>query len=222
LPDIKKEAFLFMPKKAYTEQEVSALKVKIMDEASRIMAEKGVANISMRSLAASLGMTAPNLYNYFPSKHELFLETSLRGFELLKQSTERASEGIEGSPRERLRAILKSSFNFAKTYSGYWELIFHPPISLREFEGTPFEEADKVVREKTFNMMMDSVSEAGKYYKEDSNKEVPIRAITAMTNVHGLIDLYNHRLFEQFGEGAEQMVETLIDESLDLIFPLES
>jgi AcrR family transcriptional regulator len=208
-----------MPKKAYTEEEITSLKIKIMDEASRIMAEKGVTNISMRNLAASLGMTAPNLYNYFPSKHELFLETTLRGFSLLSENMQLAASGIQ-DPRERLRAILKSALPFAKQWSGYWELIFHPPISLSEFEGTPFEEADHILREKTFSLMMDSVAEVAKV--SGGEGEIPVRAITAMTNVHGLVDLYNHRIFEQFGDGAEQMVEHLIDASLDLLFPQQS
>jgi AcrR family transcriptional regulator len=208
-----------MPKKAYTSEEVNALKTRIMDEASRIMAEKGVANISMRSLAASLNMTAPNLYNYFPNKHELFLETTLRGFSLLSENMEAAVRGIE-NPRERLRAILKSSLPFAQRWSGYWELIFHPPISLREFAGTPFEDADRLLREKTFSLMMESVADVAEMHGE-VNSAIPIRAITAMTNVHGLIDLYNHRILEQFGEGAEKMVEMLIDQSLDLLFPLQ-
>jgi AcrR family transcriptional regulator len=207
-----------MPKKAYTEEEVSTLKVRIMDEASKIMAEKGVANISMRSLAASLDMTAPNLYNYFPSKHELFMATSLRGFDLLEESNRQAANSEE-NPRDKLRAIFKASLTFAKSWPGYWELIFHPPLSLREFEGTPFVEADKLLREKTFQLMMESVEEAGKYYSEDPKYAVPVRAITAMTNVHGLIDLYNHRLFEMFGDGAESNIEYLIDQSIEILFP---
>jgi AcrR family transcriptional regulator len=205
-----------MPKKAYSEQEVEALRIKIMDQASRIMAVEGIANISMRKLSAQLGMTAPNLYNYFPSKHDLFLQTTLRGFELLTAEMQLATRDIE-TPRERLRAIMKSSFNFAKEHLGYWELIFHPPISIRELEGTPFVESDQVLRKKTFDLMMESVSVLSSAYPDE--KAFPIRAITALTNVHGLIDLYNHRLLEQFGEGVEQMVEHLIDASLDLIFP---
>ncbi len=208
-----------MPKKAYTQDEVLAMKVRIMDEASKIMAEKGVANISMRSLANSLNMTAPNLYNYFPGKHELFLETALRGFDLLAANMKQASEGI-AEPREQLRAILKSSFAFAQQRMGYWELIFHPPISLREFEGTPFEEVDKILREKTFHLMMNIVKETTRHYSADKDKALPVRAITTMTNVHGLIDLYNHRILEQFGE-PEKLVERLIDESLDFIFPVQ-
>jgi AcrR family transcriptional regulator len=208
-----------MPKKAYSPQEVEVLKVKIMDEASRIMALEGIANISMRKLSAKLGMTAPNLYNYFPSKHDLFLQTSLRGFELLSKDMELATEGVK-DPRERLRAILKASFAFAKNRLGYWELIFHPPISMRELEGTPFVELDQVLRQKTFDLMMKSVSAVSDAYADEAGT-LPIRAITAMTNVHGLIDLYNHRLLEQFGAGVEQMVEHLIDASLNLIFPLQ-
>src|SRR5690606_20841109 len=149
---------------------------------------------------------------------ELFLETTLRGFELLSENMQAAAKGID-NPREKLRAILKSSLPFARRWSGYWELIFHPPISLREFEGTPFEQADRVLREKTFALMMASVADVGKLDAQEANTDIPIRAITAMTNMHGLIDLYNHRILEQFGDGAEQMVELLIDSSLDLMFP---
>ena len=206
-----------MPKKAYSPQEVASLKIKIMDEASRIMAVEGIANISMRKLSAQLGMTAPNLYNYFPSKHDLFLQTSLRGFELLSGEMESVTMDIK-DPRERLRAILQASFAFAKNHLGYWQLIFHPPLSMRELEGTPFIEVDQVLRQKTFDLMMKSVSAVSDAYTDEAGS-LPIRAITAMTNVHGLIDLYNHRLLEQFGEGVEQMVEHLIDASLNLIFP---
>ena len=209
-----------MPKKAYSQQEVNALKIKIMDEASRIMAQEGIVNISMRKLSAQLGMTAPNLYNYFPSKHDLFLQTSLRGFELLSGEMESVTKGIK-NPRERLRAILKTSFAFAKNHLGYWELIFHPPLSMRELEGTPFIEVDQVLRQKTFDLMMNSISAVSDAYADEAGS-LPIRAITAMTNVHGLIDLYNHRLLEQFGDGVEQMVEHLIDASLNLIFPPQS
>lgn len=209
-----------MPKKAYSEQEVEALRIKIMDEASRIMALEGIANISMRRLSAQLGMTAPNLYNYFPSKHDLFLKTSLRGFELLSRDMEAVTEGIK-DPRERLRAILKASFVFAKNHLGYWELIFHPPISMRELEGTPFIEVVQVLRQKTFDLMMKSVYAVSDAYTDETGS-LPIRAITAMTNVHGLIDLYNHQLLAQLGDEVEQMVEHLIDASLNLIFPLQA
>lgn len=203
-----------MPKKAYSPEEVHAVRIRIMDEASRIMVEQGIANISMRNLAGSLGMTAPNLYNYFPNKHELFMETTKRGFELLSDNMEKAAAGHD-DPIERLRSILKSSLPFAQEWTGYWELIFHPPISLRSIEGTPFEEADRLVREKTFNLMMEAVNDV----KGDADEALPIRAITAMTNVHGLIDLYNHRILEQLGDNVDQMIAYLIDSSLDFIFP---
>ena len=47
------------------------------------MAEEGIVDSSIRKLFVELGMTAANLYNYFPNKLELFtqmtLVTSLHG-----------------------------------------------------------------------------------------------------------------------------------------------
>ena len=57
-----------MPKKPFTPEEVAAQRQRIMDSASQVMAEVGFHHLSMRKLASQLGMTASNIYNYFPNK----------------------------------------------------------------------------------------------------------------------------------------------------------
>ena len=71
-----------MPKKPFTPEEIAAQRERIMDSASHVMAEVGFHHLSMRKLASQLGMTASNIYNYFPNKESLFVHTRRRGFDL--------------------------------------------------------------------------------------------------------------------------------------------
>ncbi|MFN8628415.1 MAG: helix-turn-helix domain-containing protein [Candidatus Binatia bacterium] len=44
----------------------------ILDAAERLFAESGVDGVALRDLAHELGLTAPSLYNHFPSKQALY------------------------------------------------------------------------------------------------------------------------------------------------------
>ena len=78
-----------MPRQAFSAEEIIVQKQRIMDEAAQVMASEGINQLSMRALAASLNMTAANLYNYFPSKRQLFIETTQRGYELIEQNEQK-------------------------------------------------------------------------------------------------------------------------------------
>ena len=78
---------------------------EILAAASRLFRAKGLQGAGMREIAAELGMTAGNLYYYFPSKQELLaycqeatLDELLAGAERIVAST--------GSAAERLRKLV--------------------------------------------------------------------------------------------------------------------
>lgn len=51
---------------------------KILDEAERIVAEKGHHALNMRDLAERLGITPTTLYYYYRSKDHILLQLKLR------------------------------------------------------------------------------------------------------------------------------------------------
>lgn len=51
--------------------EIERLKGRILDSALDIIIHVGMDGLTMRKLAAKMGMTAPNLYNYFSGKDEI-------------------------------------------------------------------------------------------------------------------------------------------------------
>ena len=95
-----------MPRQAFTAEEIVVQKQRIMDEAANAMASEGISQLSMRTLATSVNMTAANLYNYFPSKRQLFIETTQRGYELLDSYTKEGVASFE-EPRDKLAGLLK-------------------------------------------------------------------------------------------------------------------
>ena len=228
-----------MPRQAFSADEVEVLKNRIMDEAAQVMAAQGIEQLSMRALASSAGMTAANLYNYFPSKRLLFVETTQRGYTLLDAYTEASIAGMD-EPRDKLAALLKAAVRFGRDWTGYWELMVHPPLQLRTDLETEHSDLITDLRQHTSNRMIslftDLLSRSGVTLTPPSSgagmpgiagidqqgfgaNTVWVRMITLLTNTHGLIDLYNHRMLEQFDVEVPPLVDALIDASVDILLP---
>lgn len=56
---------------------------EVLDHAVRIMAEEGVAGLSLGEIARRMGIRPPSLYVYFPSKNALYDALFARGWQLL-------------------------------------------------------------------------------------------------------------------------------------------
>lgn len=70
-----------MPRPAMTEKEFEQTRLRILTEAKAIVGKSGFASLSMRNLAAKVGLTPGALYRYFPAKNDIifsFWEESIR------------------------------------------------------------------------------------------------------------------------------------------------
>src|SRR5437763_10955550 len=56
---------------------------EVLDHAAEIMAEEGVAGLSLGEIARRMGIRTPSLYVYFPSKHALYDALFARGWRQL-------------------------------------------------------------------------------------------------------------------------------------------
>ena len=228
-----------MPRQAFSNEEIVVQKQRIMDEAAQVMASEGMSQLSMRALAASVDMTAANLYNYFPSKRQLFIETTQRGYELLAAYTKEGVTRFE-EPRDKLAGLLKSAVRFAHDWTGYWELMVHPPLQLREDLANDENDIAGDLRQRTSNRMIELfaslLSRSGvSLTPPQANSSVPgiagiaeegfgpdtiwVRVITLLTNTHGLIDLYNHKMLDGFEVDVPPLIDALIDSSIDILIP---
>ncbi|HZR38912.1 MAG TPA: helix-turn-helix domain-containing protein [Ktedonobacteraceae bacterium] len=77
----------------------------ILDEAEKLLAEKGYHDTSIDEIAARAGVAKGTLYQHFPSKEALILALLERNVELLEQTIERITRE-PGSARSRLEQLL--------------------------------------------------------------------------------------------------------------------
>jgi AcrR family transcriptional regulator len=68
------------PKRDRRAERREATKAEILDAAWDICSTEGLAALSLREVAARVGMQAPSLYSYFASKHDIYDAMFAQGF----------------------------------------------------------------------------------------------------------------------------------------------
>ena len=94
-----------MPRIARNTEEVDSVKQQILDAAVKIITNNGFSKLSMRRIAAQLGVSATTIYNYYTSKDELYFYIRIKGFERLFEYFEKAYD-IPVSTREKFIGII--------------------------------------------------------------------------------------------------------------------
>jgi AcrR family transcriptional regulator len=106
---------------------------EILAAAWELARRDGVAALSLRDLAASVGMRAPSLYHYFPSKNALYDAMYAQG---IQQSADRMAQSPPGrDASETLRNMAHTFVDNAVSDPVRYELVFHRPIP--GFEPSP-------------------------------------------------------------------------------------
>ena len=209
-----------MPKKPFTPEEVAAQRERIMSAASQVMADVGFHHLSMRKLASQLGMTASNIYNYFPDKEYLFLHTRLHGFGLLLTDINEQMR-LNTDPRAALMNFAQCMIQFAQQTPGYYQLMFQPPrLRLDETDHQHRDvqqQAERMLEEwqtHLMSLLSDAFPEELKDTSDTSHRQL---ALFFVSSVHGLIDTYHHGALSGLLSGIELIPEDVINTQLGVL-----
>jgi AcrR family transcriptional regulator len=108
-------------------------RAQILDAAWELSRRDGLAALSLRDLAAAVGMRAASLYHYFPSKNALYDAMYAQG---IQQSADRMRETPPGrTAHETLRNLVRAFVDNAMSNPVRYELLFHR--SIPGFEPSP-------------------------------------------------------------------------------------
>lgn len=111
------------------EERQENLQAAIAETAWEQIAERGAPNLSLRAIARALKITAPAIYNYYPSRDELVTALIVEAFNSLAASQEQALIGLpEDDHAARLAALGLAYRQWAVTYPQRYLLIFGTPI----------------------------------------------------------------------------------------------
>lgn len=97
-----------VPQQHRPKTKAAAARQEILEAAARKMRQSGFADMSLRDLAAQVGMKAGSLYYHFPSKDALAAEVMRLGVEVVQQAVRDALEQLsDASPRDRLVTAMR-------------------------------------------------------------------------------------------------------------------
>ena len=101
------------------------LKRALLDETARILRDEGEDALSLRRLAANLGVSRTAPYNHFKNKEALLSAVAEEGFSLYAaamKAAQKRSRMLDG--RGRTYAVVKTYIDFARKNPEYYDLMY--------------------------------------------------------------------------------------------------
>jgi AcrR family transcriptional regulator len=90
-----------------------AARREIVDAAWEIARRDGLAAVTLREVAAMIGMRSPSLYSHFDSKNAIYDAMFGQAWTTYRAEAEQNAEQLPEAPREALLAIASHFFDFA-------------------------------------------------------------------------------------------------------------
>jgi AcrR family transcriptional regulator len=103
----------------------------ILDSAWELAADSSLDALSLREIAARVGMRAPSLYSYFPSKGAILDALFIDGYAALDRWLDEVVEGLptNASPRQRLQSLFRGWIGFCQADQARYRLLFTNAVS---------------------------------------------------------------------------------------------
>ena len=207
-------------KKSRDIKEVEGIQGRILEAALGIIVQEGFPALTMRRLASKIGMTAPNIYNYYKSKDELYITLVIQGFEMLQRDL-MSVYGAYDEPLERAAALARAYIAFGLKHSSYYDIMFtYPTPKYHDYVGTPLEKLSEIEYRVSMDIVMLALKAVKAFMgKADTidDQEVQRRFIAVWSMLHGMISLYNSKIVEYTTDDPEAMYEKLITEFMQFL-----
>lgn len=98
---------------------------EVLDASWALAEQHGIAGLSLRQVAKSVGMQAPSLYTYFDSKDALFDAMFVEGYHQLGAATDHWTQAIEGlEPTDALALVMERWIRFCQASLARYQLLF--------------------------------------------------------------------------------------------------
>jgi AcrR family transcriptional regulator len=90
-----------------------ATRREIIDAAWAVARQHGLAALTLREVAARVGMRAPSLYSHFDSKNAIYDAMFGQAWHAFLDLVDATDPDLPGEPRARLKAVARQFFDFA-------------------------------------------------------------------------------------------------------------
>ena len=172
-----------------------------------VIDREGLQALSIRRLAAKIGVSHTAPIYHFANKNELIGAIATEGFRIYNRTVAPVLE--EPDPRERFVGLGRRYFQFASEHSAYYRLIFGP-----SGDTWTTGETDELAEEssRAFESLLSTVA----YYlqsngvngsKADFEKRVRMTSIMTWAHVHGTVMLWFNDIWSFKFPGIDSTIE---------------
>lgn len=108
-----------------SEADVADFRERLCEAAERLFAEKGPEAVTMRQLAAELGVSPMTPYRYFQDKEDILAAVRTNGFNRFAEALELAYDSVDGARAKGAAvgdAYLKFAFEHPQTYKAMFDM----------------------------------------------------------------------------------------------------
>jgi AcrR family transcriptional regulator len=151
-----------VPKRDRQAERRQATRQEILTTAWEIAHESGLISVTLREIAARIGMQPPSLYSHFASKNAIYDAMFGQAWREFRAVLEKEAASFPADPRGRLLAGASTYFDFAVNDLERHQLMDMP--MLRDF--TPSEEAYRPAVE-CYEIMRSTLAEIGIRHQAD-------------------------------------------------------
>src|SRR5580765_5549288 len=106
-----------------SDTDVADFRERLCEAAERLFAEKGPDAVTMRQLAADLGVSPMTPYRYFEDKDDILAAVRANGFNRFAEALEQARASADGA-RARGAAVGEAYVTFALEHPHAYKLMF--------------------------------------------------------------------------------------------------
>jgi AcrR family transcriptional regulator len=187
-------------------------KALILNEARSLFLESGEKGLSMRKLAASIGVTPAAIYWHFKNKEELLGEIFLEGVETFSRYMNKSLAG--DNPLHRLQLCSESFLAFGLEQPSHYDIFFlshKPQVNdevLHQFVS---------LRRGAFQILIDRVRECHSVGVFRQDIDVERTAMMMLSSCQGMMTMYRHGQlgdnqahFMQIYRNTYQVMEALL------------
>ena len=171
-----------MPRASLTEEQVAAFRTRAAVTAIGLFAKLGYQGLTLRALAAELGVSPMTPYRYFENKEELFAMVRTEAFRRFADAQRDALNGIE-DPTQALHALGMAYVRFALDEPDAYHIMFE----LRQAPAGTYPELEQE-QARAFSFLLAAVE--GVIDTGHMDGDPVHQAHFLWAQVHGLVSLH--------------------------------
>ena len=196
--------------------QVEAVKEAILENALDIIVKHGLDGLTMRALAARVNMTAPNLYNYYSGKDEIYLSLVVKGFGMLRDEL-RAAFDRHSDSLERARAMMEAYLEFGMQRPRYYDIMFTLSTpKYRDYLGTDYEalsEKEYLISMEIVDLVVKAVT--GLTGTGADDQTILPRVVQIWSLLHGMVSLHNSDVISYVVEDVNSIYQKTVREIVE-------